>query len=218
MKRLLLAFALALAPAGAALAEPAAPAQTTSDPNASVAAPGVIYSARSAQPASSAQQAQPAQPPAANDMMSQVQQVLSADWRPVGTPSGGDLQAAFQAACTGVGDEITALHTHLTRGMTVAQFRQVRNASGLIILPGHTSSSVVFFPNVQLSWVGGGTGTLVITDVDHGRIDLRDSQGAVLQMQLAQAPNGQALLRISHDNQPVGIYVGCASTLQQRVH
>lgn len=212
MKRLLLAFALALAPAAAALAEPTTPAQTTSNPNASVAAPGVTYSARSAQPAPSAQLA-PGQAPA-NDMMSQVQQVLSADWRPVGPAAGGDLQAAFQTACAGAQDEITTLHAHLSRGMTVAQFRQVRNASGLIIMPGHTSSSVVFFPNAQLSWIGGGTGTLVIADVDHGRIDLRDSAGAIMQLQLAQAPSGQALLRISHDNQPVGIYVGCASTLQ----
>lgn len=209
MKKLLLAFVLALAPVAAALAEPTAPAQTTTDPNASVAAPGVTYSAHSAQ-----QPAQPAQP-AATDMMSQVQQVLSADWRPVGAASGGNTQAAFQAACTGVQEELTTLHGHLTRGMTVAQFREVRNASGLVIMPGHTPSSVVFFPNAQLGWVGGGTGTLVIADVDHGRIDLRDSAGAILQMQLIQAPSGQALLRISHNNQPVGIYVGCASTLQE---
>jgi hypothetical protein len=146
-------------------------------------------------------------------MLAQVQRILAADWRPVDTSGGGQMISAFERACAGTAEEMTALHTRLTPSLTVAQIREIRNAHGLIILPGRTASSVVFFPNAELNWVSSGMGTLIIQDIDHARIDVRDTMGGVLQLQLAQARTGQAILRVLHDNQLVGLYVACASTV-----
>lgn len=163
-----------------------------------------------------AQQAQPQaqQAPAYDDtMVGQVQHLISADWRPVALVAGTDPQPAFQSACTGAADEITALHNRLRPNMTVSEFRQIRNEHGLIIMPGHTPSSVVFFPNAELNWVAGGMGSLLIVDIDHSVIELRDSSGGVLRAQLAQAA-GQAIMRVVHDDHVVALYVACIPTAQ----
>ncbi|GAM99553.1 hypothetical protein U91I_03207 [alpha proteobacterium U9-1i] len=152
-----------------------------------------------------------AQTPPPQNEMAQVARMLGAIWRPLPPSQPGQQRATAEAACVGANEEMNAVSEVVPEDLSSPALNSIRASRGFVIVNSADIGEAYFFPNAELGFITPGPGQFAITDRAQGRVDLTDSAGATIPVQIG-ASGGLPLMRILRPNATPLTFVGCAST------